>query len=99
MLENGSEHPKIEELIRIIRDEIKENEKMKTIIFTQFRETANIISRNLNKLGKINSKVFVGQTKKEGVGLSQKEQRKMIEEFSEGVTKCFSCNFNRRRRT
>ena len=84
LLEKGFEHPKIEEIIRTIRDEKKNNEKLKSIIFTQFRETANIISRNLNKLSGINSKVFVGQTKKEGQGLSQKEQKQIIKEFSEG---------------
>ena len=32
----------------------------------------------------IKSKVFVGQAKKSGTGLSQKEQKKIIEEFSKG---------------
>ncbi|NCN86578.1 DEAD/DEAH box helicase [archaeon] len=83
LLEKGKEHPKVEEIIRAVRDEIKEDSEMKMIIFTQFRDTANIISRNLNKLGGINSKVFVGQRKLEGVGLSQKEQKKIIDEFRE----------------
>jgi ERCC4-related helicase len=83
LLEAGQEHPKVEEIIRIIRDEKKENKEMKTIVFTQFRDTANIISKNLNKLGGIKSKVFVGQTKKNGIGLSQKDQKKMIDEFRE----------------
>lgn len=83
-LHKGLEHPKLEEIIRIIRDEQKKNQNNKTIIFTQFRDTANIISRNLNKLKGINSKVFVGQAKKEGVGLSQKDQKKIIDEFKSG---------------
>lgn len=82
-LRNGIEHPKIKETIKIIRDEINKNPKNKTIIFTQFRETAQILSENLNKLKNINSKVFIGQTKKEGIGLSQKDQKKIIDEFKE----------------
>jgi ERCC4-related helicase len=80
-LEKGVEHPKVEEIIRVIRDETKNNSENRTIIFTNFRDTATIISRNLNKLAGVNSKVFIGQAKKDGVGLSQKDQKKMIEEF------------------
>ena len=89
LLEKGFEHPKVEEIIRTIRDEKTNNENLKTIIFTQFRETANILSRNLNKLSGIKSKVFVGQAKKEGQGLSQKEQKQMIDEFKDGKTNIF----------
>ncbi len=85
LLERGFEHPKVEEIIRVVRDEKKEKTNPKIIIFTQFRETADLISRNINKLSGINSKVFVGQAKKEGKGLSQKEQKIIIDEFSEGT--------------
>jgi len=81
IIKKGLEHPKIEEVIRIVRNEQLMNKNNKTIIFTQYRDTAEIISRNLNQLKEIESKVFIGQTKKEGKGLSQKEQKKMIEEF------------------
>lgn len=83
LLIQGQEHPKTEEIIRIIRDEKKINPETKIIVFTHFRDTATVISRNLNKLAGIKSKVFVGQAKKEGVGLSQKDQKKIIEEFRE----------------
>ena len=82
----GMEHPKLRETIKIIRDEIKDNPGNKTIIFTQFRDTANIIVENLNRLSGINATVFVGQAKKNGVGLSQKEQKAMIDEFKDNKT-------------
>jgi len=82
LLVKNKEHPKLEELMKIIEREKKEG--MKIIIFTQFRDTATIISKKLNELENINAKVFVGQAKKENTGLSQKEQKAMIEEFSEG---------------
>lgn len=88
LLARGIEHPKIEELIKIIDLERTKNEKTKIIIFTQFRNTASIISKKLNQINGINSKVFVGQAKKvsrEGnTGLNQKEQKKIIQEFSSG---------------
>ena len=36
------------------------------------------------KLQEINAQIFVGQLKKKETGLSQKEQKKTIEDFSEG---------------
>lgn len=83
------EHPKIEELKTLIAEEFAEEEKAKIIIFSQFRETASTIAKNLNQLKKINASVFVGQTKKISTsnktsGMSQKEQKQIIEDFREG---------------
>ena len=80
LLAKKQEHPKLKELEEIIK---KENQK-RIIIFTQFRDTATIISEKLNKIEGIKSKIFVGQAKKEGTGLSQKDQKKIIEDFSAG---------------
>jgi Fanconi anemia group M protein len=88
ILSKGKEHPKLEELRGLIREEKQKNEKTKILIFTQFRNTASIISKKINEIEGIKSKVFNGQTKKIGLGensgLSQKEQKKMIQEFSTG---------------
>ena len=90
MLANGIEHPKIKELITLITEEQLKNDKIKVLIFTQFRNTASIISKKLNQIQGIKSKVFVGQMKKTNqagdTGLSQKEQKMMINEFSSGET-------------
>ncbi|MDD5012141.1 MAG: DEAD/DEAH box helicase family protein [Candidatus Nanoarchaeia archaeon] len=89
LLAKGFEHPKIEELIKIIEIEKSRNEKLKVIVFMQFRDTASVISKKLNMIPGICSKVFVGQAKKisskgESTGLNQKEQKKIIQEFSSG---------------
>ena len=84
LLIKNKEHPKLEKLTRIIEQEKLKNNKLKIIIFTQFRDTAVIISKKLNKIKEINSKIFIGQTKKADIGLSQKEQKKIIEEFYSG---------------
>jgi Fanconi anemia group M protein len=81
LIKKGFEHPKIGKLNEIVS---KEKEKGKIIIFTQFRDTAKIISENLNGIKGIKAKVFIGQLKKDGMGLSQKEQKKVIDEFSRG---------------
>jgi len=84
LLAKNIEHPKLSKLFEIIQEEKNKNSKIKIIIFTQFRDTAVIIAKKINVILGINAKVFVGQTKKGETGLSQKEQKNIIEEFSEG---------------
>ena len=88
LIEQEIEHPKLEELKTLIESEFSENEKSKIIVFAQFRETANTITTRLNKISKVNAKLFVGQTKKSNsqgsTGLSQKEQKQVIEQFKTG---------------
>jgi Fanconi anemia group M protein len=78
------EHPKIDEVANIIKTEFKENPKSKIIIFSQFRETASTISNKINEIENIKSSIFIGQAKKLGAGLSQKEQKQVIDDFREG---------------
>ncbi len=87
LIDSKTEHPKIEELKASIEEELKNNERMKIIVFTQFRETASTIVKKLNELEGIKASIFVGQTKKlsasGNTGLSQKEQKQIIEDFRE----------------
>ncbi len=78
------EHPKIEELAVLIEEQFKNNNKSKIIAFTQFRETATTIMKRINQIEEIRPAVFVGQVKKGGTGLSQKEQKVIIEKFRTG---------------
>jgi Fanconi anemia group M protein len=80
-------HPKLDALKQIVSNELGENKNAKIIIFTQFRDTASKIKETLG-LENISSELFVGQAKKKNTGLSQKQQKEMLEKFeSEG----FSC--------
>lgn len=86
ILARGHEHPKIEALRKIVEREFQKNKKVKMIVFSQFRETARILCKTLNSINGVKAKVFIGQAKKESAegisGLSQKEQKKIIHEFS-----------------
>lgn len=84
LLEKKIEHPKIQELINLLKKEFEENKNKKIIVFTQFRETASLISKKLNEIPCIKSKIFIGQAKKSGTGLNQREQREIINQFSSG---------------
>jgi len=88
LLTKKVEHPKIEEIAVLIENQIKENQKSKIMVFCQFRETASTIMRRLNKIQNINAQLFVGQAKKKNTGLSQKEQKAVIEKFRSGEINC-----------
>lgn len=88
LISKGIEHPKIEKITSLIEEEVKNNEKTKILVFTQFRNTAMLISKKINQLAGVNSEVFLGQAKKKtekGItGMDQKRQKEIIEEFSNG---------------
>ena len=88
LLSKGFEHPKVRKLIEIITYEKTQNPSLKTIVFTQYRETAAQISKKLSEIPNVEARVFIGQAKKLGVGLSQKEQKSIIESFKEGKINC-----------
>jgi len=93
LLAKSFEHPKTQIIEDLIKREQNKNPDLKIIIFTQFRDTATIITKKINKIPKIKAKVFVGQAKKAETGLSQKQQKKIIGEFAEGKINilCATC--------
>jgi Fanconi anemia group M protein len=74
LFEKGFEHPKLDK----VRELAKKFESL--ILFTQFRSSALKIQEVLNSIN-VTNKIFVGQAKKEKIGLTQKEQKQIIEEF------------------
>ena len=71
------EHPKLIKL----KELLEEYKQKKIMIFTQYRDTGKEIVEVINGLDGINSKLFVGQAKKNETGLTQKEQIEMLEQF------------------
>jgi ERCC4-related helicase len=82
------EHPKIKRVKEIIKETYLKNPNAKSMVFSQYRNTAALICKNLNQILGIKAKVFVGQAKKtsagKNTGLSQKEQKQIIQNFSSG---------------
>ena len=81
LYDRGVEHPKVERLKNFIKKKIDLDKK--AIVFTQFRDTGKRLVEELNKLEGISSNLFVGQMKKNNTGLSQKQQKEMLDEFRE----------------
>ena len=55
----------------------------KIIVFSQYRDSISNLVNEMNKIETIKAKMFVGQAKKKGTGLSQKKQIELIEKFKE----------------
>ena len=85
LYEEKVEHPKLIELQKIIEEEAKADKNMKIMVFNQYRDNALDITEKLNKIQNIQAKIFVGQQKKGETGLSQKEQKQMLEDFRNGL--------------
>ncbi|MBW3017102.1 DEAD/DEAH box helicase, partial [Candidatus Woesearchaeota archaeon] len=78
------EHPKLAKLRQIIQNEIDNNPDVKMIVFSHFRDMASRISKEIALVENAKAAVFVGQAKKKGQGMSQKQQISVLEDFRQG---------------
>ena len=83
LIDQGFSHPKIIRLKEIVQETHTKNPQAKLIIFTQFRDSAEEITKHLDQL-KISNHLFFGQAKRKGVGFSQKEQKQILDRFRVG---------------
>lgn len=84
--DKGIEHPKLKKLKELIETTLIENKFAKTIIFTQYRDSAQKIIETIQNIKGCAPELFIGQTKKNGTGLSQKKQIEVMDRFRDGAT-------------
>ncbi|MEM3405561.1 MAG: DEAD/DEAH box helicase family protein [Candidatus Pacearchaeota archaeon] len=84
LLTRKKENPKLEKLKEIIIEELKNKKNSKIIVFSQYRDSVIKICKELNNIENVNAKIFIGQTIKKEIGMTQKEQQEIIREFSLG---------------
>jgi Fanconi anemia group M protein len=83
LIEN-EKHPKIKKLEKIIKEELENNEKVKIIVFSHFRNNIYNIHDILKPI--CSPLVLIGQSGERG--LSQKEQIGIIRDFNDGAYNC-----------
>jgi Fanconi anemia group M protein len=76
----GVEHPKLDKLVEIVKEEIKRKSNTKIIVFANYRSSVEKIAKLLEVEG-IEAREFIGQAVKNGKGLKQKEQIEILNEF------------------
>ncbi|MFH1663585.1 MAG: DEAD/DEAH box helicase [archaeon] len=90
--EKKIEHPKLLELINVLKKQFSENPESKVLVFNHYRESVSFLEKQLNAFPEIKAKKFIGQASKQNVkGMNQKEQIKTIEELKEGKYNTLVC--------
>ncbi len=77
-------NPKIEALIKILKGNLRKTSK--AIIFTNYRKTTEVLKKELIK-NKFGAEIFIGQRN----GMSQKEQKKVLEKFKKNEFQILVC--------
>jgi len=79
------EHPKLKLAIKVVGEQLKRKKDSQIILFTQYRDTAELMTRELKGIRGARPVRFVGQaTRGRDKGLRQKEQVETIDKFSKG---------------
>ena len=83
--ENGVNHPKINELERILKEQFLANPESRVIVFNHYRDSVKSLLKEFEKIPEIKAAKFIGQANKENdKGLSQKKQAEIIQELKDG---------------
>lgn len=80
------EHPKLEKLKEILKEQFEKNPDSRVIVFTNYRDSAEMLVNELSPLFPVAK--FVGQASRDNdKGMRQKEQIETIDKFRRGVYK------------
>ncbi len=75
MVNNGKEHPKLTELAELVREKLTQGET--AIVFTQYRDTVDLIAETLNGIAHVEAETFKGQAD----GVTQQDQLETLDRF------------------
>jgi Fanconi anemia group M protein len=81
------EHPKLRKAYLVVRDQLEENPDSRIIVFTHYRDMADLLTEELEKAeGPIEPVRFVGQASRgeSDKGLTQNQQVEILDDFREG---------------
>ncbi len=79
------DHPKLDAVRRIVADQLRDNPDSRAIVFTNFRDSAEMVVNALEGTEGVSAVRFVGQANKlKDKGLTQKQQVAIIAQFRSG---------------
>jgi ERCC4-related helicase/ERCC4-type nuclease len=79
-------HPKLGALKDVVAQQLARKPDSRIIVFTNYRDTAEVVKNTLNTMQDIRAEKFVGQAKRDGQkGLSQREQVQLVTDFVSGT--------------
>lgn len=77
------EHPKLRKIVDVVKGLLEKKPGAKIIVFANYRATVDRINKAMKDSG-VDSDILIGQTMKEGKGLTQKQQVEVLNRFREG---------------
>jgi ERCC4-related helicase len=77
-------NPKLKEVKELVSQSFKTNPQARLIVFTNYRDTMEVIHDGLLEIENSRPTKFFGQAKKKGSGMSQKEQLARLQSFRDG---------------
>ena len=78
------EHPKVQEIVNIVKEQLKNKPESKIIVFTHYRDTSSHLLKQLEQIENVKPVRFIGQAERdEDKGLTQKQQANIIKQFKE----------------
>jgi len=78
-------HPKLEIVKDIVSGQLRNNPDSRVIIFTNYRDMSELVTRNLEGVDNVRPVRFVGQASKyKDTGLTQKQQVEILDKFRSG---------------
>jgi Fanconi anemia group M protein len=81
----GVRHPKLQALKEAVAEQLKSKPDSRMIVFTQYRDTANVILDELSKLPGVQASRFVGQASRgRDEGMTQREQQEVLSGLRSG---------------
>ncbi len=80
-----SNNPKLNMVKELVEKQVLENPQSRVIVFTNYRDTAELVANALKEVQGIRAIRFVGQASKyNDTGLTQKQQVEIIQKFKDG---------------
>jgi len=82
----NEEHPKARRVVEIVRGQLAEKPDSRIIVFTHYRDNAELVAARLSAMPGVHPVRFVGQaTRGDDKGMSQKEQGALLQDFRAGT--------------
>lgn len=79
------DHPKLQKLKEFVSEELKENPNSRIIVFSNFRDTAELLAKELDQMEEVSVSKFIGQAKRANEkGMEQKQQIEIVDKFRKG---------------
>lgn len=78
-------NPKLAFTREIVRQHFANKQDARVMVFAEYRDTIDVLHHELNSMPGVRAAKFIGQAKGSGDGMSQDEQKRVIQAFRDGT--------------